>query len=176
MNINYKEKLLDFLKIPAIPKKEWDKRSYFNKGVAIIESIVGSRSYAVCCYSESSERPYITKVFDTEPFKCILSIYPVPDYMDNDVDKFDLDENSLDAIADLLEERDIEIGADAKDDDSDEDNEWVYPFIHSREEAIAYLRSQGGNNAKGLHLIKSDETIKMRLLINKEEQNRKVKR
>lgn len=174
--ISFELEICDYLKIPSIPKKKWDKESAFDKGVAIIEGMTGEHMYAVCRFNPSiDEHPTITKVFSQEPFGAIKEIFLVPSYMDENVDDWDLDDDSKDAAKNLIDE--VNEMTNEKEDEGMGElkklNEWVFDEIHNRDEAEAWLRNYNKKNRIGGKVPKNEETIKMRLMAIYSEMNNK---
>ena len=59
--IKNEKQVIDFIKCP-IPKKQWDKKSSFTTGVAVVKRITGEEDYAVCSFnSEIDENIKIIK-------------------------------------------------------------------------------------------------------------------
>jgi len=162
--IRYIKEMKEYLNIPSCPKKEWDGKSHFDKGVAVISLTVSGVAYAVCSYSEKDNKPHITKVFCLEPFTDIKKIYPVPAYLDTNVDKMDFDDDdSKEAMRDLIDASQT-INGEGTEKKIDIKYEWIFPEIHSAEEAIAFIKSKGGKYSKGA-LPKSEDKLKARLLL-----------
>lgn len=165
-NVLYEKEVCRFLSIPSIPLKEWDGKSSFKKGVAVIENMSGVFSYAVCSFdADNNSEPSIKKVFSQEPFSGIKDVYVVPDYMERDVKDADLDEESKAAAERMIQEADNLVGEQEEEDDLSEGlPEWVFPEITSREEAVAWLTNYNKANKIRQNIPKKDETLKLRLL------------
>lgn len=170
--IEFKKDVITYLNLPSIPKKEWDGRSAFSKGVAVIETESGGEAYAVCKYDPASgrEKPSITRTFSLEKFLSIKKVYVVPNYMAQveDVAKMDLDEESKKKAKAILEEaEEIEKGLSEDRESSKEINElpeWIFPEISNKEEAAAWLRSYNSSNKIKGKIPSNEETLKLRLL------------
>lgn len=143
--ITFEVEVFKYLNIPSCPKKLWDEKTSFNYGVAVVKRFSGELSYAICSFDKKVDKKVkVIKDFGLEPFIEITSIYPVPAYMDDDMDRMDFaDEDSKIAIEKLLQEKDELIH---KDIDTPEEvvNEWGYPFITNMKEATAFLKSKNG--------------------------------
>lgn len=159
------------LQIPSIPVKEWNKKDSFKKGVALTRLAFDHFAYAVCSFDAEEEKfPRITKVFAQEPFYGIEKIFVVPNYMDTNVEEADLDEKSKENAQRLVEEANA-IAEEEKNDEVEEAvkemeqlPEWVFPEIHSLEEAIAWLRNYNSSNKIRGKVPENEETVKLRLL------------
>ena len=164
--ISFEKEVCSYLNIPSLPKKEWDGKSSFKNAVATIK-LGGSRlAYAVASYDEAKDdAPRVVKSFMTEPFYGIDKIFVVPSYMDTDVDKMDLDEQSKKAAEDLKKEAD-ELENQGADETIDvPKNEYCFDHIHNDEEAIAFIEAYNReNNIKGA-IPKKHESIIARLTV-----------
>lgn len=167
--IAFENEVVKFLGLPSIPKKEWDGKSDFEKGVAVLTLTSGQEAYAVCSFDneKGKSKPSITKVFGQEPFIEIKSVYVVPSYMvtEDDVDDMDLDDESKQQAKMILEE-----AKDAQDDGQDVQDvvdklpEWIFPEITNKDEAQAWLRQYNKKNKIKGKIPSNDETLKLRLL------------
>jgi len=163
------EKVFPFLNIPKCPKKEWDGKESFAFGVAVVHRTIGTEEYAVCKFdSEKEEKPRIIKDFGHSSFDGIITIYPVPAYLDEDVESFDLDDASKQAVKDAIEDKKAIIES-SKEKVKEEICEWGYEFIHSKEEAIAYLKTL---KLKG-KIPEREDAIKSKLQLLFREENKK---
>lgn len=164
--ISFEKEVCSYLNIPSLPKKEWDGKSSFKNAVATIK-LGGSRlAYAVASYDEAKDdAPRVVKSFMTEPFYGIDKIFVVPSYMDTDVDKMDLDEQSKKAAEDLKKEAD-ELEKQGADETMEvPENEYCFDHIHNDEEAIAFIEAYNReNNIKGA-IPKKHESIIARLTV-----------
>lgn len=167
-DIKFEKEILSYLNIPSIPKKAWDGKSSFQKGVAVLSLRFGGKGYAASSYDTSKDtKPNITKVFGLEPFTSIDNIYVIPSYMSNeeDVEDMDLDEQSKKKASEILKEA-SEIENEGVESDSptiDKLPEWIFDEIHNKEEAEAYLRRYNSINKIKEMLPQSEETLKLRL-------------
>ena len=164
--ISFEKEVCSYLNIPSLPKKEWDGKSSFKNAVATIK-LGGSRlAYAVASYDEAKDdAPRVVKSFMTEPFYGIDKIFVVPSYMDTDVDKMDLDEQSKKAAEDLKKEADELENQGADDTIEVPKNEYCFDHIHNDEEAIAFIEAYNReNNIKGA-IPKKHESIIARLTV-----------
>lgn len=164
--ISFEKEVCSYLNIPSLPKKEWDGKSSFKNAVATIK-LGGSRlAYAVASYDEAKDdAPRVVKSFMTEPFYGIDKIFVVPSYMDTDVDKMDLDEQSKKAADDLKKEADELENKGADETMEVPENEYCFDHIHNDEEAIAFIEAYNReNNIKGA-IPKKHESIIARLTV-----------
>lgn len=169
---NQNDHLLDCLKaltLPSLPKKEWDGESPFTKAVCMIERISGHLSYVIGKYIEETKQVKIIQDFEMGTIKTILRVYPVPDYLDSNVDNMDFeDEDSREAMEELLSQSEEQVMEDVEPEEKL--SEWVFPHINNKEEAIAYLRRYKVQSA---HLLKDPDAIKAKLFILWEDQKKK---
>lgn len=176
--VQYEKEILLHLNIPSIPKKKWDGKSSFWRGVAVIETQDGSTAYAVATFNaESDEAPRITKVFSVGAFVSYGDIFIVPNYMNDNVDTFDLpDDKSKQAAQSLIEEaKEMEMeGVDEPQTEIPE-HEYFFPFITNDEEAQAYIRNYNRERGRRKGAIPSThESIVLKLAaIYAEQQNKK---
>lgn len=151
------------LQIPSLPKRVWDGESEFNKGVCLVRRMSGIENYAICRFNKEYEaKPRVIKDFSQETFVEVLSCYPIPDYAETDIDNMQFDsDDSKEAMQELLEEKEEEI---MKGVNKEEEvlPEWIFPFINSQSEAIAYLKSKKVRNA---HSLKDADAIKSKLYV-----------
>jgi len=168
-----------YLGIPSIPKKEWDGKTSFKQGVAVANMIDGQEAYVVVTFdAEKDEKPREIKVFSSVPFKGLGKVFVVPSYMDTDVEKMDLDEESKKKAEVLIkeaEELENEGVESAKATSIDDLPEWIFPEITNKEEAQAWLRQYNHmNKIKKGKIPSNEETLKLRLYsIYKEQQKKK---
>lgn len=166
--IEFEKEVIKYLNIPSIPKKEWDGKSSFSKGVALLELQFGHEAYAVASFdAESDKIPSVNKVFGLEPFKSIKKIFIVPSYMstEDEIKDMDLDEQSKKKAAEILKEAsEIENeGVESNIPSMDALPEYIFPEIHNKQEAEAWLRNfQSRNKQKG-RIPTTEENIKLRL-------------
>lgn len=162
--IEFEKEVIDYLKIPSIPKRDWDGLSSFQDGVAVVNISLGRQAYAVCTFNKDEDKePRIKKVFGIEPFTGIEKVFVVPSYMDNNTTDVDLDAESkkraeqLAAEAQELENNGV---VDEAVQEADKLPEWIFPDIQNREQAIAYIKSYRRiNHIKG-KIPDNDETLK----------------
>lgn len=164
--IKFEAEVCEYLTIPSIPLKEWDGKSSFKSGVAVIVGYGNDKSYAVCTFdSETDKKPRILKVFSCEPFSRIESIFVVPDYMNTDVDTMDLDDESLKAAQRLADEGDAIIEENAMTEGKCvPENPYCFEEIHNTEEAVAWLKDYYQRNKIKGRVPTNEDTIKLRLL------------
>lgn len=161
----YENQVCEYLNIPSIPKKKWDGKKSFLNGVALL-SILGDReAYAVCTFdSDTDSEPRIKKVFSLEKFNEVKEIYPVPAYMDTDVDNMDLDEESKENAKFLVIEAD-EVVADHEEAHKGEDNEYFFDNIRNDEEAKAFIKAYNKEHKIKGGLPRTHDGLIMRLSV-----------
>ena len=49
--IQFEKEVLEYLNIPSIPKKEFDGKAAFSKGVAVVETIGKQEAFAIACFN-----------------------------------------------------------------------------------------------------------------------------
>lgn len=173
--IQFEKEVLGFLNIPSIPLKEWDGKSSFSNGVAIVTLYTDVEAYAVTTFdAETDSEPRVKKTFSIEPFKEIKSIFVVPSYMDTNVEDADVDNDTKEAMQRLAEEAE-ELENEGVEDEKPEmpDSEWCFDEIHNLDEAIAWIKSYNGRNRINGRIPKNEETVKLRLLTIWKELNSK---
>ena len=169
--IKFEKEVCDYLRIPSIPKKEWNKRDSFKKGVAVVKLAVSGTGYAVCTYDEDFDKePRIIKSFASDPFYGIENVFVVPNYMntsEKDISEMDLDDESKKKAEQLVQEAQ-ELTATSEENKEIEEMqqlpEWIFPEITNAEEARAWLQSWNSKNKVRGKIPTNEETIKMRLL------------
>ena len=165
--IQFEKEVLEYLNIPSIPKKEYDGKSSFTKGVALL-SLRGEReAYAVASFDANTDKsPKITKVFGIEPFVNIKKVFVVPAYMttEEEIKDMDLDEQSKKKVQKVLDEaREIENEGTKEENPMEKLPEWIFPEIENKEQALAWLKNfQSRNKQKG-RIPTTEENIKLRL-------------
>lgn len=167
--INYEKEICSYYGLPSIPKREWDGKSEFDKGVAVVELRDERLAYAACRYNtgKGDLQPRIVKVFSIDTICDVKDIYVVPAYMSdvNDVQDMDLDEESKKHAEQLLNEA-TELENEEVESNSVDmpENEWVFDEIHNKSEAVAWLKQYNKRNGirKG-RIPQNEETLKLRL-------------
>ena len=155
------------LRIPSVPKREWDGKCSFQTGVAVVALRTGRDAYAVATFNNEIDKiPRIIKVFSDEPFSIIRKMFIVPEYMDvNDIDSLDLDDASKANAATLAREAEtIEIEGTEEENEYNNLPEWVFPEITNKDEAIAWLAAYRKQNKIRGKMPKNEDTIKSCLL------------
>ena len=179
--IERENEVCKYLGIPSIPKKKWDGKSSFKRGVGIVTLITGKQAYVVVTFdAEKDPEGYcrIIKVFSIEQFNLgnfgIEDVFVVPDYMDTDVENMDFDEKSKEAAKTLVNEAlDLEHSDTAASKVELPENEYYFPNITCDDEGIAYIKSYNiANKIKG-RIPTTHEGIIMRLSVIYSELNNK---
>ena len=175
--VQKEKEILDFLHLPSIPKKQWDGKSSFKTGVAVLDGPFKKQTYGVVCYdADKDKKPRVTKVFSDEPYMGIADIFVVPAYMDEDTSHWDVSEESKKAAEEIKEEVKEMEGVGSDNEEALPSNEWVFPEIHNKEEAEAWLRNYNlKTHNKRNRIPTNEETLKMRLLAIYSEMNKKQK-
>lgn len=173
MNIEFEKEVCEWLTIPSIPKKEWDGNSSFKYGVAVINQKGNEKAYAVASFdADKDAKPRIIKVFGCLPFTDTCTIYVVPSYIDNDVDKWDVDDASKDAAKMIINE-----AKDMEDEMAEKveipQNEYFFDHIHNDEEAKAFIKSYNQSNRVSGRVPSNHESIVLRLGVIWAEQTKK---
>lgn len=155
----YEKEILQYLNIPSIPKMEWDGKKPFKNACGEILVKGDVQAFAVFGFSESSNSPYVKKVFGEEPIAKIGKIYPVPDYMDmQGIENWDVNEESKNAAIALANEA-IEMEQE-KQEDVEETSEWFFDEIHNLEEARAWVANYRKKKRMRGKPIKDEESLK----------------
>lgn len=165
MIIDYEKEILEYLGIPSVPKKRWDGKSAFKDGVAVVRLSGGFNAYAVATCDGLGVEPRVKKVFTDEPFSDIVDIFPVPSYMNSDVETMDLDEQSKINAQSLLDEAgelEKEVVHDVNDDNG---NEYFFPDVRNDDEAVAFIKSYNEANGIKAGVPKSHDGIVARLAV-----------
>lgn len=165
--IGFEKEVLLFLNIPSIPKKEWDGKSSFAKGVAVLEMRDGNEAYGVCAFdADFDKKPNVVKVFGIEPFVGIEKVLVVPAYMttEEEIKDMDLDEQSKKKVQQVLDEaKEVENEGTKEENPMENLPEWIFPEIENKEQAVAWLKNfQSRNKQKG-RIPTTEENIKLRL-------------
>lgn len=175
--VNFEQEILAYLSLPSIPKKEWDKESAFDKGVAVVELQTGREGYAVATFNpeKGDTKPRVTKVFGSEPFGDIIRVYVVPDYMETDMRNADLDDVSKKKAEEIINE-----GNEIANDETETatlpnpENEYSFDFIHSDEEAVAYIEAYNKKNKISGRIPQKHDAIVMRLAVIYADENKPI--
>lgn len=175
--VYFEQEILAYLSLPSIPKKEWDKESAFDKGVAVVELQTGRKGYAVATFNpeKGDTKPRVTKVFGSEPFGDIKRVYVVPDYMETDMRNADLDEASKKKAEEIINE-----GNEIANDETETatlpnpENEYLFDFIHSDEEAVAYIEAYNKKNRISGRVPQKHDAIVMRLAVIYADENKPI--
>lgn len=177
--ILFEQQVCTKLNIPSIPKREWDCKSSFKFGVAVVGLDGDRQAYAIATFDNKKDsEPRIIKVFTLEQFNSISKVFIVPDYMDDDVDKMDLDDESKRAAKALLEEA-AELENEGSDDETAPmpENEYFFDHIHNDDEAAAFIKDFNKRNRIKGRVPTSHDGLVMRLsVIYSETQNKKSKK
>ena len=161
--IQFEKEVCDYLSLPSIPTKKWDGKSAFKYGVAKCSLYDGTVAYAVCSY-DGEGMPEIKKTFATAIILSVDDVFVVPTYMDTAVDEMDLDDASREAAERLAEEAKELTEKPQEKSFADELPEWVFPEIHNKEEAMAWLKQYNVSNKIKGRVPENEETLKLRLL------------
>lgn len=168
----YKEnEICQFLGIPSIPKKKWDGKSGFKRGVGIVNLLTGGQAYVVVTFDPNKDEDCrVIKVFTHEQFSVgkfqTDDVFVIPEYMDTDVDNMDFDENSKQAAEALVNEAlDLENVDSAEQKVELPENEYFFDNIHNDDEAMAFIKSYNTSNKVRGKVPTTHETIVMRLSV-----------
>lgn len=167
-----------YLGIPNIPKKKWDGKSGFKKGVGIVDLMSGNKAYVSVTFNPEKDKSCkVVKVFINEQFSNVDNdeIFVVPDYMDTNVENMDFDEKSKEAAQALVNEAlDLENADTAASKVELPENEYYFDNIHDDEEAQAFIKSYNSTNkVRGGKVPTTHEGIIMRLSVIYSELNSK---
>lgn len=164
MIIDSKLEVCKYLGIPDIPKKLWNEKSSFDKGVCLLKCVDNSEIFGICSYNEEKGLRVI-KVFNSIPFTKIISVYPIPSYMDDDIEQMEFDsDESTEAMEQLLKEKEEIVKKDVEK-PKIEDYEWGFPFIVNKEQAMAYLKEQYKKDKIKGAIPTKDEVLKAKLKV-----------
>lgn len=170
MTVKFEKEVCAFLNLPSIPVKEWDGKTAFDKGVAIVKQAFDNRAYAVARFDAIKDtKPTVVKVFDSEPFFDIEKVFVVPDYMETSMETADLDDVSKKKAEDLARQA-AEIENDGAPKMELPDNPYLFDNITNDEEAIAFIAAYNKKNGIKGQVPKKHETILNRLLVIYSEQ------
>lgn len=167
METLFEKEVIQHLNLPSIPKREWDGKSSFSKGVALLSLRSEREAYAVASFdADVDKKPNIVKVFGIEPFVNIKKVFVVPAYMttEEEIKDMDLDEQSKKKVQQVLgEAKEIENEGTKEENPMEKLPEWIFPEIENKEQAVAWLKNfQSRNKQKG-RIPTTDENIKLRL-------------
>jgi hypothetical protein len=165
--VAFEKEVIQHLNLPSIPKREWDGKSSFAKGVALLGLRGEREAYAVASFDANTDKtPNIVKVFGIEPFLNIKKVFVVPTYMttEEEIKDMDLDEQSKKKVQQVLDEaKEIENDGTKEENPMENLPEWIFEEIHSKDEAVAWLKNfQYRNKQKG-RIPTTEENIKLRL-------------
>lgn len=174
--VNFENEVCAFLRIPSIPKKAWDGKSAFKRGVAVLCSVHGNDCYGVVTYDPSADlKPRVIKVFGDAAFTDIKDVVVIPSYMDAPKpEDTDLDDESKKRLAELEKEA-VEAENEGVGEDKVEvpENEYFFDHIHNDEEGRAFIEAWNKSNHIKGSAPKKHDTIVMRLGVIWAEQNKK---
>lgn len=173
--IQYEKEICESLRLPSIPKKEWNGQTSFKNCVAVVKMLDGNLSYAVASFdAEKDKEPRIVRVFGQSQFKGVDKVYIVPEYMDvDDIKNADLDDESKKRAEELAKEaREIEDEG-VEEETRLPENEYFFDHIHSDEEARAYIEAYNKANKLRARVPKTHEGLVMRLSVIYSETNKK---
>lgn len=184
--VDKENEICQYLGIPSIPKKKWDGKTGFKRGVGVVNLLTGGKAYVVVTFNPEKDNNFrILKVFTQEQFNFgIEDVFVVPDYMDTDVESMDFDEKSKEAAKTLVNEAlDLENSDTAASKVALPENEYYFQNITSDEEAIAFLTSYNKTNKIRGKIPTTHEHIIMRLSVvyselngNKSKTNKRKKK
>jgi hypothetical protein len=169
--IQFEKEVLGYLNIPSIPKKEFDGKTAFSKGVAVVETIGKQEAFAIASFNPDNgdKEPKIVKVFGIEPFRKINKIFIVPSYMntEEEIKDMDLDEQSKKKVQQVLDEaKEIENEGVVGDKELEKPkNEYYFDHITNDEEAKAFIRSYNSRNHIKGKIPSTHDGIVMRLAV-----------
>lgn len=171
----YEKEICEALRLPSIPKKEWDGKSGFRNCVAVVDMLLGEQAYAVASFDpEKDEKPRIVRVFSQEQFADITKVFIVPEYMDvEDIKNADLDEESKKRAEELAKEAKEVENEGVEEEVKMPDNEYFFDHITNDEEARAYIEAYNKTNKLRARVPKTHEGLVMRLSVIYSETNKK---
>lgn len=177
MQVLFEKEVCDFLALPSMPRKLWDGKSSFEKGIAKVGIGFDRFAYAICKFDNNKDaKPRVVKVFSSDRFGDIVEIYVVPEYMNTELENADLDDDSKQKAKELLSEAKSLENENKETKFQEPENEWVFDEIHNKEEAMAWIKSYNKKNKIRGMIPENEETIKMRLLAIRSELNKKIRR
>lgn len=174
--IDNEKDVCEYLNIPSIPQKEFNGKESFKDGVAIVNLLGGGKAYAVATFNnETDSEPRIKKVFGVIPYIGVEKIFVVPQYMNEDVSGFDMDEKSKKAAQAIIDEAHELEGLKKEDKEKGEEKEWVFDEINNKEEAVAFIRKYRSMNKIKGKVPENEDAIKAYLLVIKDKMEEKLK-
>lgn len=177
MQVLFEKEICDYLSLPSIPRKKWDGKSSFEKGVATVNVGFDRLAYAICKFDSTKDAtPRVVKVFSSERFGEIKEIFIVPSYMNTELADADLDEKSKEKAEELLEEAKELETASKEPEMKEPENEYFFDHIHNDDEAIAFITSFNKKNGIRGNVPTKHDTIVMRLSVIHSELNKKARR
>lgn len=173
--IKFEKEICEHLRLPSIPKREWNGTSQFKNYVAVVNTMMGEQVYAVVSYDpEKDKSPRVVKVFGQERFIDIEHIYVVPEYMDvSDIQHADLDDESKKKAEELAKEAEEIENEGVEDEVNMPKNEYFFDHIHNDAEARAYIEAYNRTNRIKGKIPKNHEGLIMRLSVIYSETNKK---
>ena len=178
--ISKENEVCQYLGIPSIPKKKWDGKSGFKRGVGVVDLLLGGQAYVVVTFdAEKDTDCRVIKVFNMEQFNTEKfgtdNVFVVPDYMDTDVENMDFDEKSKQAAQALVNEAmDLENADTAAAKVELPENEYYFDNVHSDEEGMAFIKAYHQSNKLRGRIPDTHEGIIMRLSVIYSEINNKT--
>lgn len=172
----FEKEVLAYLNLPSIPKKEHDGKSAFDNGVAVVSLMTGHKGYAVASYNpeKGDIKPRIKKVFGSEPFSDVEKVYLVPNYMETDMTDADLDAESKKKANEIINEAsEIENEGVELEPPTMPENEYFFDFLHSDEEAMAFIEAYNKKNKINARVPQKHDSILMRLAVIYADENKK---
>lgn len=171
MEIRNEKEACKWLSIPTIPKKEWDGKSRFARGVGVVSTSSGYDTYVVVRFSDFDDKPTIIKTFVGEQLGVISRIFVVPQYMNEiDYEKADLDDESKEKMK-ILEDEAKELEAENVEKIEIPDNEYFFEHITNDDEAKAYIRAYNKQRKLKAKVPKTHQELVMRLSVIWSEEN-----
>lgn len=176
--IQFEKEVITFLGLPSIPKKEWDGKQSFAKGIAVVQLADEREAYAICAFdAECDKEPRIVKVFGIEPFVNIKKVFVVPSYMttQEEVKEMDLDEASTKKAESLLKEA-AEIENDGVGEKIETpENEYYFDHIKNDEQAKAFIQAYNSRNRIKGRIPTTHDGLVMRLAVIYSDTQKKTK-
>lgn len=161
--IEREKDIVVYLNLPSIPKKEWDGKASFRRGIAVTTLISGAEAYAVATFdAERDKEPRVIKVFTLEPYTDVRIVAIVPDYMNTDgVGSWDLTPESKKAAEEIINEaRELEVDGVQEERTDMPEHEYLYPHVTNDAEAKAFIKAWNAQHgAKKARIPKTHEDI-----------------